>query len=348
MEHHPQMTPRTARSLVALLVAACLVPTAVSAFDQANATASLQSLCHDMPGMPGCYLKKLCDENPSALSEPYCHPISLVGAVCLLDMPRMKGCAAYNAECANNATCQSLYPAPASLPTSATLAQNIYSICNEMSMDGCDRCRLTPTSRYSECDMLEVYSNLCAAMPGMSQCPPWSTFCSSSPGMGSRLCNDGSDPSTQIPSMIMYFHTGLVEFILFKSWIPRTYWQYWLSMLALFLLSVVFEVFQAMHVILDMHLAKSAKPLGSKGTTTGPPAQKRTNWNHVLLKGLLRMVHATFAYALMLVTMTYNVGLFFSVIVGLGVGNMLSAPLIKSAENAMGGTSGDPNWELCC
>lgn len=52
-------------------------------------------------------------------------------------------------------------------------------------------------------------------------------------------------------------------------------------------------------------------------------AKRPTNWTVICLKGGLRMIHATLAYALMLVTMTYNVGLFFAVIFGLGVGSMI-------------------------
>lgn len=365
----------------------------VSALDEANATLALNDLCTSMPGMPGCYLKKLCDSDPNSIVKPYCHPISIVGAVCKLDMPNMKGCAQYNAECANNQTCQTLYPPPNNFPTSATLARGIYSICNEMTMEGCGNCpRLNERSTYSDCDLLEVYSNLCAAMPGMSQCGAWISLCSSSPVKGTSLCNDGSNPATQIPSMIMYFHTGLVEYILFKSWVPRNMWQYWLSMFALFLLAIVFEIFQALHVILDMYLANSSKAQKSRSSATQAAStttdtvspthsssqisdtsqnhtntsnfgtfplinsqqqrklqsKKSTNWNRIILKGILRMVHATFAYALMLVTMTYNVGLFFSVIVGLGVGNMLAASIIQAAELVFGANAPAADWELCC
>ncbi|TPX37594.1 hypothetical protein SmJEL517_g00651 [Synchytrium microbalum] len=383
---------------VPLVIFGCLalfvlvqVPVA-SAVDDANATASMVDLCTAMRGMPGCTLKKLCDANPNALPDPYCQPISLVGSVCLTDMPRMSGCKSYVATCTGNNTCQTLYPAPSQLPTTATVAQEITSICTEMTMNGCSECgTLSPRSRYyDDCDMMDVYSRLCKAMPGMTQCKAWSAFCSGAPGSTSSLCiDDGTgDPA---PGMIMYFHTGIVEYILFKKWVPRNVLQYVLSMLALFCLAVFYECLQAMHVVLDMYLGRRIPSKNSNGVYDAPdpdspadsqapltpsqPSRSRfgtfpasaapasaevyakqpswtTGWGPTLIRGSLRMVMATLSYALMLVTMTYNVGLFFSVVVGLGVGSMLAAPITKSAEKAMvasGAIVGTVhNWETCC
>ncbi|TPX50463.1 hypothetical protein SeLEV6574_g00891 [Synchytrium endobioticum] len=364
--------PLSLTPALTLALASVWIATAPAcALDAGNATASLTELCTSMPGMPGCTLKNLCTANTSALAPPYCHPISLVGAICLVDtaMTQMSACNAYTQSCTTNATCQALTPPPKYLPPSSTLARDIYSICTQMSMPGCSACRLTLTSSYADCDMLTTYSQLCKAMPAMAQCQDYKAFCGTAPGSGSDLCPASGAASGAVPEMKMYFHTGIVDYVLFQGWVPQTNLQYAFTVIACFLLAIVYEGLQAWHAILDMRLAPKArvnpKPLpgpqpssssASTDSTTPltaprpPPASRKLpsldGWKAVLLRGTLRMMSATLVYALMLIVMTYNVGLFLATVVGLGVGSMLTSPVINYAERSLVGANSD--WELCC
>ena len=113
---------------------------------------SLLKLCESMPGMPGCYLKSNCDP-----SIPYCSPFSLLASVCKYDMPKMHECRTYTKLCSTSSVirqCTTDIPLP-SLPTSAKTKSLIDSICNEMDMAGCEKCKDKP------CELLREYVNLC-------------------------------------------------------------------------------------------------------------------------------------------------------------------------------------------
>lgn len=112
-------------------------------------------------------------------------------------MPGMKGSETYNKMCGSDplksviAQCKTLNFV---LPTSKQATQQIYSICSEMSMNGCEKCKFSfivgkitrPDATYSNCDLLTVYSNLCIEMPDMYQCKvviiittkEWKNYCS--------------------------------------------------------------------------------------------------------------------------------------------------------------------------
>ncbi|TPX37408.1 hypothetical protein SmJEL517_g00462 [Synchytrium microbalum] len=331
----------------------------VKAIDDATANSSISDLCIQMPGMPGCALRTFCDTSPSSLAQPYCQPISLLGDICLNDMPRMASCQPYNESCSLNTTCQSLYPPVPQLPTSLKLAQNIYSICSAMTMDGCSTCQLTSASTYSDCNMLGVYAGMCKVMPGMTQCSEYVAMCSASL-KGSSLCT--SSASDAPPEMKMYFHTGIVEYVLFQGWVPRTTVQYGFTLLGCFILAIIYEGFLALHIVLDTYIGttkdqnkslQSFPTSASQSTNSSTPIQPARSkarfawpWTQMVLRGLLRLINATLAYALMLIAMTYNVGLFFGVVLGLAVGSMATTGILKAIQHNSYVTARDE--ELCC
>lgn len=70
-------------------------------------------------------------------------------------------------------------PPLARLPPTKLVNTEIKSICDEMTMDGCEKCQINPSvsNTYLDCDMFDVYAMLCKAMPDMKQCESWKNFC---------------------------------------------------------------------------------------------------------------------------------------------------------------------------
>ncbi|KAI8819223.1 Ctr copper transporter family-domain-containing protein [Fimicolochytrium jonesii] len=338
-----------------------------------NATAAMDSLCTQMDAMPGCNLRKLCTTSPGSVPEPYCKPMSLLADVCSVDMPRMSDCATYVNMCGNstsastsvNAQCKE--PASAALPnipTSKAATQNIYSICHEMSMPGCEACSITSaTDTYprGSCDLMGTYALLCKAMPDMRQCADWKTMCAATPNLGwCSSANGGDANSNDPPIMRMFFHTGFVDYVLFETWIPRTSGQYFGTWLAVFLLGIFYEAWNTFVATYESKLLQRHKATDTVSKTglvppnTASPIARPTQQGNVVqriqravVRGLAKFVTVTVAYALMLVAMTFNVGLFFAVVLGLAIGSAIFSEWTRAAVAAavMDQAGGE---ELCC
>ena len=188
-----------------------------------------------------------------------------------------------------------------------------------------------------------MYSDLCIAMPDMNECVAWKSMCSSSdPDL--PYCKANPSSPTFAPTMKMFFHTGLSEYILFKEWVPKSQTQFNVACLGLFLLAMFYESLVAFHSILE------AKWTASHSEAACFPAKLRVivpndstliafsspNWKKGLKIALgragFKFVNATIGYALMLVTMTFNVGLYFSVVSGLAVGTFLFGGFVRRAQ----------------
>ena len=294
-----------------------------------NITTNIQDLCSQMPGMPGCAIQ----------SKINADPFSIYATICT-DMPSMRGCAAYRQQCANAANEQCSRYKPLKIPSSATATRQIYSICNEMTMDGCNVCKISSaTASYSECDLLGTFSKLCVAMPEMSQCGPWKEMCAAQSDL--EYCVSG----TTGPVMKMYFHTDMATQILFQNWVPKTTVQYVLSWFACMILAVMYEALQVFISFMELKWSPTPVTLDSQGALFGEKTGKAlpmSPWRHIagfsqgskgvlvaLMRAILRMISIALGYSLMLIAMTFNVGLFFAVVSGVGVGTFVFAPMVK-------------------
>eukprot|EP01064_Diplonema_japonicum_P007132 TRINITY_DN14850_c3_g1_i1.p1 TRINITY_DN14850_c3_g1~~TRINITY_DN14850_c3_g1_i1.p1 ORF type:complete len:136 (+),score=0.46 TRINITY_DN14850_c3_g1_i1:131-538(+) len=108
----------------------------------------------------------------------------------------------------------------------------------------------------------------------------------------------------EMMSMQMYFTWGYDVIILFKDWSTQGPYQYYFSCVVVALMGIVS---QYLKVILEASI----------------PATRPTSVNklaHTLIYGLV----ITISYLLMLVSMTYNVGLFAAVIIGHMIGFYMS------------------------
>ncbi|KAF9944980.1 hypothetical protein BGZ65_011342 [Modicella reniformis] len=228
-----------------------------------------------------------------------------------------------------------------------------------MDMAGCERCPKPPPGAYSaECDTLGTYAILCKAMPDMSQCATWKAMCSASSDTASTLnfqsseyCASGvGSPDMNPPAMRMYFHLGFADYVLFEKWVPRNQSQYVGTWFALFFITLFFQTVQTYHSNLETRWAEqlaleAGESVGSD-TSSAPltiPGKKNRSsdsillhWVHLwrrpwtlkevkqnVIRAVLTFIETTLGYALMLVTMTFNVPLFFAVILGLTVGSVV-------------------------
>ena len=110
-----------------------------------NSTQDTALLCSQMSFMVGCSVQKSCKSSTTG----FCTPFSILGDICVGDMPRMRACKSYTSLCGITGTggqstpstppfvvvqqCSSQPPIP-SLPSSLLASQNIKSICSEMNM----------------------------------------------------------------------------------------------------------------------------------------------------------------------------------------------------------------------
>ena len=260
-------------------------------------------------------------------------------------MPRMAACSAFQ-QCSNSVKSCDL------LPSTANTTQQIYSICNEMTMTGCEKCSIRSTSTYAECDLIQTYSDLCIAMPKMSQCAQFDQMCSSNsdlafcPKQQSLTSSDGDKP----PPMQMFFHNSVSDYILFENWVPRTAGQYTLAWVLVFLSAVFYEALQVFTAFQELKWAQTSsettrmindsvfgEDLGPKravqdirsiqhmcGLSNGIGGVKQS-----FCRAFLRMLSTLIGYVLMLIAMTFNIGLFLAIITGFGAGTFIFAPMIK-------------------
>jgi len=270
--------------------------------------------------------------------------------------------AASNSTAAKPAICTQAPMIP-SFPTTKNASALVIDICTEMDMAGCERCpKPAPGAYAADCDTLGTYAILCKAMPEMSQCSTWKSMCTASASSlsfeQSEYCAAGvGSPEMNPPKMRMYFHTGFEDYVLFETWVPRSLGQYIGTWFALFFLTLFYQTIATYRTGLDIQWAEQlaaeiekskmefSEPLTTVSTNSnktkyaeGPSSSNsilmswvymwRQPWSvrevrQNLIRSVLMFVETTLGYALMLVTMTFNVALFFAVILGLCVGSVV-------------------------
>lgn len=115
---------------------------------------------------------------------------------------------------------------------------------------------------------------LCMSMQDMSDCKAWKGYCNEIPDWG--LCSFESNRDA-LPPMRMYFHTGIMDIILFREWVPRNQLGYFGSWVAIFFMEFFFEIFKALRALLERRWNKSlVRDLQkrAKGKTNGNDTEK--------------------------------------------------------------------------
>jgi copper transporter 1 len=291
---------------------------------------SIEALCDMMPRMPGCFLNSVCTNE-----RGYCNKFSIWADICK-DMPKMSGCKEYMQLCDAESVvkqCQVDKPLD-SLPSTRKARELVQSICNEMDMTGCDTCMSN-----QKCDFFAVYLDLCKQMPEMSQCQNWKDMCEADPSLGFCL-----KTNLDSPTMKMYFHFGYRDYVLFDFWLPSSGGEYFLAMLFCFAFAILYEYLLHVNSSLEMlwrpkdirvqeiieideSSSSSARPLLAETPVNVATDQRhKFQWTPMrirLCRALMRFATITGAYICMLLVMSFNVGLFFSVVSGLAVGTFI-------------------------
>jgi len=139
--------------------------------------------------------------------------------------------------------------------------------------------------------------------------------------------------------MMMYFHVGVQEVILFKGWKTATAAGMIGSCIALFVAAALYE---GLKVFREDLLAKGRRDLDAQNSPenvathdepgengvgsdqvmiqSGPSVKARICNKWHILQSFLHIVQVTVSYMLMLVFMTYNVWLCIAVVLGAGTG----------------------------
>ena len=263
-----------------------------------------------MASMPGCSVRRQCDLG-GALGAA-CDDFSLLVHVCT-QMPSMASCAAVSSLCAKGSAVEACSNVPASLKrmlTASDARSAALAVCEAMpSMSACGTCR----SGSGACpDPLLSVSKLCRAMPSMDSCAPWEAWCLA-PGSEHDLpayCGGVPHDGGGVP-MRMYFHLDWRDYILFKGWTPHDAETYVLALAAVALSAVGSAWLRAVRVVFEC--SQAGAPGGGR---------RHRIFRANAARALLVTVSSGLDYLLMLVAMTYNVGLFLAVVVGLGVGTL--------------------------
>jgi len=202
------------------------------------------------------------------------------------------------------------------MPTYSEAKSLVNGICTSMSMSDCSKCS-GPAG--ASCDYLDVYSSLCMAMPGMSQCAAWSKFCKAVPEW--PYC---SNQASGIPEMRMYFHTGFLDYVLFHGWVPRNGVQYAFTWIAIAIAGILLEAIKFVRAKLEKRWLEQGRHIfaindESERSSDALPWSIKVD----LPRAILSTLELGWGYLLMLVAMTFNVGLFFAVLFGCFAGTLI-------------------------
>ncbi|KHN78627.1 putative low affinity copper uptake protein 2 [Toxocara canis] len=169
--------------------------------------------------------------------------------------------------------------------------------------------------------------------------------------MISSFLSYGMNGNSSMGGMSMTLHVGEREFILFNFWKTGSALGLAASMLIIFLMCILYEAIKALRIFLArvrssnrayarqqrraaspcvpvQSISENADTISSDSMTFAPllrisSAAARMFTLYRFTQALLYAVQATLAYLLMLVVMTFNVWLLFSVILGEAVGYFL-------------------------
>lgn len=287
-----------------------------AAYVYPNASSDLATACSSMATMPGCSVLQQCQSGGAR--GVACNNFSLLHRVCD-QMPGMSACASFEKLCANGtvvSACASEPVALAQMPTAAQARSAALGVCASMpKMEACATCT---SGAAPHCpDPLLSLSRLCTAMPAMASCAGWEAWCQL-PGASDSLpafCAGAPAPGGGGVPMRMYFHTGWRDYILFESWVPASLTAYLLACLGVVCAAVLSVALRGARSIFEVHSAAWGR--------RHHPESRLTILRANAVRALLVTVSTALDYSLMLVAMTFNVGLFACVCGGLGFGTLL-------------------------
>ncbi|GIL86105.1 hypothetical protein Vretimale_13861 [Volvox reticuliferus] len=308
-----------------------------------NITVDLVSLCTSMPYMPGCTIRTACQAGQ--VTGNFCRPMTLLATICA-DMPSMAGCKSYVTMCKNTSAVQHCkkFPAIPGLPSTSAARKAVIDMCGSMEMVQCETC-----NKVSCPDYIGAMSSMCAEMPYMVGCDVYASWCEASAaweqpgGDGNSVrhyCRGaevygGATSSSDIPSMLMFFHQRTREILLFRSWLPKTAGEAFGSFIAITGMS-----FATVLIRTAQHIMVTAAATGRLGPLLAPTLTPPVLWwlpsrgqmllN--LLSSIITLVVSTLDLFAMLIAMTFNGAYFAAVVLGYGLGTLLLGHLRENYQ----------------
>lgn len=277
-------------------------------------------MCNRMNNMPTCTVKtRVCDRSEYHTNR-YCQPFSLMADVCTDMIMGEQGCNDYVSMCSNGTVIDQCFSDSLKyiLPTYNKTKFLVSSICSSMPMDRCEQCK-------EKCDYFSVYSDLCIQMPEMPQCRQWEIFCKVVPDW--PFCVS----STQSPPIMkMYFHDGIKDYVLFKGWVPQNILQYVLTCFAVAFASILLEALRFLRAKLEFSFSLKHKNYTALNESENDQYVAPWSPSVDILRGLLNSIEVTWGLFIMLIAMTYNVGLFLSLILGSFIGTLIFGRFLVS------------------
>lgn len=210
-------------------------------------------------------------------------------------------------------------------------------------MGDCASCK-SKDSRSDCPDPLDTLSKLCLSMPGMDGCAGWKDGCAGleqdSSGDYGRICGKKGSSQKPTPMMRMYFHTGFVDYILFEDWVPTDSWTYSAACAGVVAMGIFSVLLKQLRAIVESqwfrndrimskkrrksHLVVLSSGYSQLDPSMEPPAKLEFVMKCDFVRNMLRATFGFFLTAidflLMLIAMTFNYGLFFSVCLGYALG----------------------------
>mmetsp|Transcript_18671 Transcript_18671/g.36550 ORF Transcript_18671/g.36550 Transcript_18671/m.36550 type:complete len:333 (+) Transcript_18671:36-1034(+) len=294
-------------------------------YPSSNSTADIKSLC-SMMSMVGCEIHTLCSSG-KLQSQKYCQPFSILADICAADgMGKMPSCSNYVSLCSKGSVvkqCATQHAIPEMVTTSIA-KEDVLSMCNQMSMKGCEQC----TTLTSCPTPLETLSTLCREMD-MRQCAGYKDMCQATGSELQYLCSTSSPD--QPPMMRMYFHTGIKDYILFESAVPSSNFGFAVACLC----CIVLGVLSTLARIWRQHAMSSLSPASMipLRESLGGFGGRKFCWKQNCAEAGFSVLIVTVDYSLMLLSMTFNVGIFLSVITGFALGKLFFSHRLSGKEN---------------
>mmetsp|Transcript_26078 Transcript_26078/g.85778 ORF Transcript_26078/g.85778 Transcript_26078/m.85778 type:complete len:378 (-) Transcript_26078:1641-2774(-) len=322
----------------------------------------INSVCTHAPWLSGCSIKRSCEDG--RMNGNFCLRWSLLSDLCSAqvkeDVKGLAGCSNYTKLCQRNDTavrqCKdpNLQHVPGLISSQQSL-ESVSALCKEMpDMQGCSQCS---AATFASCpDPLGTLSRLCLSMM-MADCKPWSEMCAESQGGLTAFCGEDSEGECS-GVMQMYFHFGFNDYILFKRWVPCSVPRYTWSCLAIILMGVMDILLKVAKLRLEISFALSEaagrESSEAEESTSSELLEMTTSLRrnvremedvHLLpqsyrelrqnmCRGALAGMTLALDYSLMFIAMTFNVGLFTSVCLGIGFGHVLFGHHFKLNKDA--------------
>jgi len=316
-----------------------------------NADNALDNICTTMPWVSGCTIRRQCTGEQA--NKRYCSTWSLLASTCPEPSsseqsdPQLDNlCLEYRQLChvEGTAVAQCSQRAVPNMITTPQATLDVIQLCVvHPSMEWCVEC--TDTNNAEHCqDPLHTLASICLDHY-MEDCARWYDMCREFPEGLDDICGNADrdsfvlrtdDGDLCVGIMKMYFHSGLSDYVLFRDWVPCTNSRYMGFFFFIVFLGVATNFVKGLRARLEQHWARQAMLVPPPAPAEGKqnaistfawhffPTNK-THFQQNLIRAVFTAATVILDYALMLISMTFNVGFFFAVVLGYALGSLLFA-----------------------